>query len=580
MPDTLASKIRATADLDTIIQKTILRDLFVTEDKNAHEFHISATRAGQPVDLTGATVTGYFLRYKNNITTQLNGEVSENGAAVVTLSDSCYDVRTLFSVTVVAELNGVRHALFVGEGQMVANRSDTITDPDNVIPSVADIIAQYGIMQTVTAETNTAKEAANTAAASARSAAQTAGTAATTANAAASGADAAAEAARAAVQDVQNAPIPNGATATYQAGTSATTPPTGTWQNNVPPVPAGQYLWTKIVQTYTNGSPTTYYSVARQGIDGSGSVASVDGVSPDTRGNVALGAVRSVNGNTPDGSGNVEIDAGGGDVQSVNGVRPDAETGNIDLTGSDMPVSPTDERTVQEAVAQHDNTITTMTAEAFEALTTQEKAAQHANGVRQIIAGGYGYVLDAEGNATPISDPNAMQRGETAENALKLGGEPASEYYTKDTLIFDDEPIDGSANPITSGAVFKIQEKNKLATINAQDVVYGTGCGTYGGIELYRAGDIGMIACYCYFNSEIENNSTFCEFTCPEGFSIRKSQAASLSKGAANSTYSTLAVDISESKPRTIRLYANGKVAADQYAQHSWVVFYEDETEE
>lgn len=55
---------------------------------------------------------------------------------------------------------------------------------------------------------------------------------------------------------------------TYQASTSGTTPPTGTWQPSVPSVPAGQYLWTRTVVSYSDGKSTTSYSVSRQGVDG------------------------------------------------------------------------------------------------------------------------------------------------------------------------------------------------------------------------------------------------------------------------------------------------------------------------
>lgn len=50
----------------------------------------------------------------------------------------------------------------------------------------------------------------------------------------------------------------------YQAGTSATTPPTGTWSDNPVTVAQGQYLWTKT--TFSNGSVA--YGIARQGEDG------------------------------------------------------------------------------------------------------------------------------------------------------------------------------------------------------------------------------------------------------------------------------------------------------------------------
>ena len=50
----------------------------------------------------------------------------------------------------------------------------------------------------------------------------------------------------------------------YQAGTSATTAPTGTWSDTVVPVDEGQYLWTKT--TFSDGK--FVYGVAKQGVSG------------------------------------------------------------------------------------------------------------------------------------------------------------------------------------------------------------------------------------------------------------------------------------------------------------------------
>lgn len=54
----------------------------------------------------------------------------------------------------------------------------------------------------------------------------------------------------------------------YQASSSGTTEPSGTWYTSVPSVPEGQYLWTRTVITYTDYTTTTSYSVGRMGKDG------------------------------------------------------------------------------------------------------------------------------------------------------------------------------------------------------------------------------------------------------------------------------------------------------------------------
>lgn len=54
----------------------------------------------------------------------------------------------------------------------------------------------------------------------------------------------------------------------YQASTSGTTVPTGTWSATIPTVAQGSYLWTKTTTNYTSGAPTVGYSVARMGVNG------------------------------------------------------------------------------------------------------------------------------------------------------------------------------------------------------------------------------------------------------------------------------------------------------------------------
>lgn len=55
---------------------------------------------------------------------------------------------------------------------------------------------------------------------------------------------------------------------TYAVGTSGTTQPSTGWQATPPNVTGGQYLWTRIVWTFTDNTNQTTYSVARFGQDG------------------------------------------------------------------------------------------------------------------------------------------------------------------------------------------------------------------------------------------------------------------------------------------------------------------------
>ena len=95
------------------------------------------------------------------------------------------------------------------------------------------------------------------------------------------------------VKIINGVPGPQGDPATlvdnsvaYQVGDSGTEVPTGTWSADVPTVPQGKYLWVRTTVTYNSGEPVVCYAVSRMGVDGSGSVISVNGISPDDSGDV------------------------------------------------------------------------------------------------------------------------------------------------------------------------------------------------------------------------------------------------------------------------------------------------------
>ena len=57
----------------------------------------------------------------------------------------------------------------------------------------------------------------------------------------------------------------------YQAGANGTDIPYGEWSDTPPTVTPGRWLWTRTTLTFNSGTPTVFYTAARQGIDGTGS---------------------------------------------------------------------------------------------------------------------------------------------------------------------------------------------------------------------------------------------------------------------------------------------------------------------
>lgn len=68
------------------------------------------------------------------------------------------------------------------------------------------------------------------------------------------------------------------ATITYAASSSNTSAPASGWQATPPSVSAGQYLWTRTIFTYTNGTNSDpQYSVAKQGATGAAGADAISG---------------------------------------------------------------------------------------------------------------------------------------------------------------------------------------------------------------------------------------------------------------------------------------------------------------
>lgn len=73
---------------------------------------------------------------------------------------------------------------------------------------------------------------------------------------------------------------------TYQVGDNGTTAPSGQWSATIPSVPAGKYLWTKTVVTYSDGKSTVSYGVSRDGIDGTNGSDAISMVIISSNGNI------------------------------------------------------------------------------------------------------------------------------------------------------------------------------------------------------------------------------------------------------------------------------------------------------
>ena len=301
-------------DLKRPITVQTLHGLLFSADNQGDKVGFEVYDNGNPVTLSGV-ITGYIIK-ANNETVVVSGSFDGNRAWIVCPANA-YDAIGPIYIAIKNRASAATTAVTTTLGMCTTYVQRTATGdivtPTYKIIDVATIASMITQMETATTAANTAAtnanskaSAANTAATNANNAASTANTAATNANTARDNANAAADAANAAAAAAPTQ-ISSQETA-YANSTSGTTVPASGWQSSQPTTPQGQYLWIRKTLTWDNGQTTTLYSVSRMGIDGSGSVSSVNSLSPDANGNVDLGViVHKVNDISPDSSGNVAL---------------------------------------------------------------------------------------------------------------------------------------------------------------------------------------------------------------------------------------------------------------------------------
>ena len=154
------------ADILVGIGMTAMPSLFAMGDKLAHVLRVRVKAGGEPVDLTGWTVTASVVR-QDQATVMMAGRVVGD-AAEVTLEAPCYSQSGGFTLSVAIGREQQLITIFCGRGDVTRIRTDSLVDPGHTIPSVDEIIAQYGLMKTAVQNTDAAAKRADDAASNAQ----------------------------------------------------------------------------------------------------------------------------------------------------------------------------------------------------------------------------------------------------------------------------------------------------------------------------------------------------------------------------------------------------------------------------
>ena len=154
------------ADILVGIGMTAMPSLFAMGDKLAHVLRVRVKAGGEPVDLTGWTVTASVVR-QDQATVMMAGR-TVGDAAEVTLEAPCYSQSGGFTLSVAIGREQKLITIFCGRGDVTRTRTDSLVDPGHTIPSVDEIIAQYGLMKTAVQNTDAAAKRADDAASGAQ----------------------------------------------------------------------------------------------------------------------------------------------------------------------------------------------------------------------------------------------------------------------------------------------------------------------------------------------------------------------------------------------------------------------------
>lgn len=134
----MAIVIKKRVKLDMPIKVDSLTGVAFTTEAEAHQFVVQCEQHGEDLTLTG-TVSAKFIRADGN-TIQLVGSI-DDGAAVVTLVQDCYNVQGRFQLAIFNTVGDTKLCIYACVGTVQKTQSGSLIDGGSVIDDVEDLIA-------------------------------------------------------------------------------------------------------------------------------------------------------------------------------------------------------------------------------------------------------------------------------------------------------------------------------------------------------------------------------------------------------------------------------------------------------
>lgn len=148
----IISDLKYSYNFDKGVTMTPVTPAFLCGDGEAHRLIIDCHRLNDsdPINLTNAGVSAYFIR-GDGTTIPLDGQTEGNEVSVL-LPAACYAVTGRFSLVIKLTLDNSISTIFWGEGAVNRCRTDVLIDPNSLVPSLEELLAQIDAMGKATAD--------------------------------------------------------------------------------------------------------------------------------------------------------------------------------------------------------------------------------------------------------------------------------------------------------------------------------------------------------------------------------------------------------------------------------------------
>lgn len=148
----VGTKLNYTYNLNQGVKLTILPMAFMTGDKEGHTFRISVVDRDGDVDLTGASVSGWFIPNDKGLVDDLSiplvGTVNRNVASL-SLPANAYLETGRFSLVIKLSHGEEISTIFWGVGNVRRSNTDSVVDVGDVIPSIEELLSLIYEMESV-----------------------------------------------------------------------------------------------------------------------------------------------------------------------------------------------------------------------------------------------------------------------------------------------------------------------------------------------------------------------------------------------------------------------------------------------